>query len=489
MKFPIRIRLALASCAVFVVVIAALEAASYFSVRAAIHSIVDHELETRLAGLDDHLARHLTHMTWPQMREQLKAHPAFQPDLLRIESAQGVLLEGPGVHGLAAPLVSKASIIGRGSGTGIDTVGDASRSVRVLAVHRTILGTDYLLTLGTDLYFPARILSRLWLSMVLSLPAVLLIAGGAGYWLSGRALAPVSGIIGAARAIDSAHLSDRIRVPGTGDEIQKLAETVNGMLARIEDSFRQIRQFTANASHELRTPLAIIRTTAEVALLGGGRSAREPLERILYEAERNTALLEDLLQLARSDAEAAGQTPRVPHRRIDLRDALVSACADVATFAESQRLSLRTFIEDSPCYCMGDEEQLRRLWLILLDNAVKYTPSGGAIAATVRADAVEISDTGIGIAPEHRARIFERFYRADRARTRSHGGTGLGLAIARHIAASHGAIIEVASDPGHGSRFTVRFSPRAGLSGNAQVPVIPVEQAAVSLGFNENVSA
>ncbi len=471
----------MASCAVFLVVIAALEVVSYVSVRAAIHSIVDHELETRLAGLDDHLARHLTHMTWPQLREQLKTHPAFQPDLLRIESDRGVLLEGAGLRGLTVPKPSRDARV--------DTVGDASRSLRVLAVRRTIDGTPYNLTLGTDLFFSAHILGRLWLLMLLSLPAVLLIAGGAGYWLSGRALAPVSGIIDAARSIDSAHLSDRIQVPGTGDEIQKLAETMNGMLVRIEDSFRQIRHFTANASHELRTPLAIIRTTAEVALLGGGRSAREPLERILREAERNTSLLEDLLQLARADAEDAGQTPRAPHHRVDLRETVAAACADVAPLAGSHGLVLRTRFEDPPCYCMGDEEQLRRLWLILLDNAVKYTPSGGVISVTVRANAVEISDTGIGIAAEHRARIFERFYRADKARSRSQGGTGLGLAIARHIATSHGAAIEVASEPGVGSRFTVCFSARSEFSGNAQVSVIPVEHAAGSLGLNEKVSA
>jgi two-component system, OmpR family, heavy metal sensor histidine kinase CusS len=368
----------------------------------------------------------------------------------------------------------------------------------MLTTGRRIDGVFYQLTLGTDLFFSAQILSRLWLLMILSLPLVLLLAGGAGYWISGRALAPVSGIIADARSIDSSHLSDRIDVPATGDEVQQLAETMNGMLARIEDSFRQIRHFTANASHELRTPLAIIRTTAEVALLSGGRSTREPLERILREAERNTLLLEDLLQLARADAEAGGQTARAQHKPVDLRVSLAAACSDIQAIVEAQGLSLRLSPTPAPVYCPGDADQLRRLWLILLDNAVKYNSPGGTILATAGSNAngapfVEVADTGIGIAPEHYARIFERFYRVDKARSRTHGGTGLGLAIARHIATSHGATIEVASEPGRGARFTVLFRARSKRetqsSGNAQVSVMPVQHAVASLDMNENVSA
>jgi len=464
---PIRIRLALASCAVFVVVIAALEVIAYVSVRSAIHSIVDHELETRFAGVADHLARHIGRIPWPQLSESLKLHPAFQPELLRIRDAKGaVLLEGAELRGIAearsSPMVS------------IRSMGSVDRTLRVLTVSRPIDGAVYDLTLATDLYFPARILGRLWLLMLLSLPLVLLIAGGAGYWISGKAMRPVSDIISAARAVDSSRLSQRIAVPQTGDEIGQLAETMNGMLARIEASFQQVRQFIANASHELRTPIAIIRANAEIALLEGersGRASREALRRILKEAERDSVLLEDMLELARIDSGAL-----LDHSRwqpVDLNTSLTLACSDVRPLAESRSLTLRCS-PAPPCVIEADEEQLHRLWLILLDNACKYTLPGGAITAGVEEArdgryTVFVDDTGIGIAPEHRDRIFERFYRVDKARSRGQGGIGLGLAIAQHIAAAHGAALRLASDPGKGSRFSVTFARAAGLPARERV--------------------
>ena len=459
MKFPIRVRLAIASCGVFLVVIAALEVAAYVSVRAAIYSIVDHELETRLAGLDDHLARHIKLFPWPQLSESLKLHPAFQPDLLRIESADGrVLLEGPGMR---AALTSRAS-----AKTTIETVPGAGHMLRVLVVRHLIAGQDYNLALATNLVFSAAISGRLWLLMLLSVPLVLLISGGAGYWISGKALAPVTGIIVAARSMDSTRLSERLAVPTTGDEIQQLAETMNGMLARIEAGFERVRQFTANASHELRTPLAIIRANAEVALLhdsnGGRRYTREALRRILKEAEKDSALLENMLQLARADAEVTAGLDRSAYKPVNLFASIRLACADMQPVAEGCGLTLRTMPGGPACEINGDEEQLRRLWFILIDNALKYTPEGGVISASTGTTAngrpfCAVSDSGIGIAPEHRDHIFERFYRVDKARSRSRGGSGLGLAIAQHIAAAHDAVIELESEEGKGSRFTVSF--------------------------------
>jgi HAMP domain-containing protein len=229
MRLPVRIRLALASCAIFVVLIAGVEFVAFATVRAAIDSVVDHELETRLAGLDDHLARHLNRVPWPELRESLKAHPAFQPDLLRITDAAGtVMLEGVGLQRLAALPSGAVSIA---------TLGQGDTTLRVLRARRAINGRAYDLVLATDLSFSAKILGRLWAAMWLSLPAVLMLAGGAGYWMSGRAMRPVSNIIAAARAIDSTRLDQRIQVPRTGDEIQRLAETMNSMLAGIAASF------------------------------------------------------------------------------------------------------------------------------------------------------------------------------------------------------------------------------------------------------------
>jgi two-component system heavy metal sensor histidine kinase CusS len=464
MKFPIRVRLAVAYCAVFLVVIGALEVAVYISIRAAIHSIVDHELETRLAGLDDYLNRHIKLYPGPKLGEALKVHPAFQPDLLRIETEDAILqLNGAAFRRINLPPFRPT--------VSVHTMGDTGRMLRVLMVSRRIDGKLYHLALATDLFFSSKILGRLWILMIVSLPLILLIAGSAGYWISGTAIAPVSGIIAAARSMDSSRLSERIAVPSTGDEIQQLAETMNGMLARIEDGFQRIRQFTANASHELRTPLAIIRANAEVALLDSGdksgRSAREALRRILKEAERDSLLLENMLHLARAGAPVE-RTPRKP---IDLRASLAAACSDIRPLAETRGLELRITSKDSECPAEGDEEQLRRLWLILLDNAVKYTPSGGTIVASAGITTegrpfVSVTDTGIGIATEHHDHIFEPFYRVDKARSRGDGGAGLGLALARHIAAGHGAVLDLESELGLGSRFVVMLpaSPHRAVS-------------------------
>jgi len=301
--------------------------------------------------------------------------------------------------------------------------------------------------------------------MVVSLPLVLLLASLAGYWIAGRALAPVSGIVAEARSIDSSRLSQRIAVPDTGDEIRVLAVTINSMLARIEEGFRRIQQFTADASHELRTPAAIIRASAEVALLkspGSERSYKEALHRILREAERNSALLEDLLQLARTDSRS--DLPKL--EPVDLAESLSSACGQLAPLAESKGVRVQINKGAAPVVIQAGEDHLRRLWLILLENAVKYTSAGGrisvAIGITPEGHAqCTVRDAGIGIAPEHLPRIFERFYRADKARSRADGGTGLGLAIARELASLHDAVIDVESEVGVGTTFRVQFPPSA----------------------------
>ena len=458
MRIPIRIRLALTYCAVFCVLIAALEAAAYWSVREAIHSIVDRELETRVAGLEDHIGRHLQRYGWPQLGASLSERPAFQPDYLFVRRTGGeVVFDRTWAHQVPVPDSSAVPQVATLEGPG--------HALRVITTRKIFGGTPYDVSCATDLWIPATILRRLWLWMILSVPAVLLLASAAGYWIGGRALRPVSGIISAAKSIDSNSLADRIRVPDTGDEIQSLAETMNGMLERIEDGFRQVRQFTDNASHELRTPIAIIRAAAEVALLKPAslkasteeRGYREALHRILRQAEGSTKLIEEMMELARVDSntEKPGLVP------LDVVRSLSHACAEMSALAAAKRLKLTFRTSQPEVSVQGDEERLRRLWLILLDNAVKYTPDGGSITVLVHCPdgkpVCDISDTGIGIAPEHLGRIFERFYRIDKARSRAEGGAGLGLAIASEIAKVHHAVIDATSTPGHGSNFRVTF--------------------------------
>ena len=391
---------------------------AYVSVHRAVHSIVDRELQTRLAGLDDHLARHIPLYSWPQLCSTLRLHPAFQPDYLFIRRSEGELLyDSPFLRGVRSALYRTAPRL--------ETVENAGHVVRVLFVKRRIQGQFYDLALGTDLLISTAVLQHLWLLMGLTLPLVLLAASAAGYWISGRAFAPVAGIIAAARSIDSTKLKKRIAVPATGDEIQSMAETMNGMLARIENGFHQVRQFTANASHELRTPLAIIRTTAEVALLrtnANEASYKEALHRILREAERNSTLLDSMLQLSRADSG----TERILHERVSVRSSVAQACAQAGPLAEAKGLRISLRPERGEFFILGNEDYLRRLWLILLDNAIKYTPTGGSVTVGVEetedgSPCCVVADSGIGIASEHLSRIFERFYRVDKVRNRRVG--------------------------------------------------------------------
>jgi signal transduction histidine kinase len=231
------------------------------------------------------------------------------------------------------------------------------------------------------------------------------------------------------------------------------------MFVRLEDSFRRVTQFTADASHELRTPVAIIRTTAEV-VRSRPREAREyveALDRILAESERTTELIEDLMLLARADAHAADMT-REP---VALGELTQAACGDARVLGEAAGIRVSAG-EVRDCTVEGDARALRRLLLILLDNAIKYSRPGGAVQVRLRVEpggraVVEVQDDGIGIAAEDLPHIFERFYRASKDRSRKVGGVGLGLSIAQWIARRHGGDIVVESRLGEGSVFRVRL--------------------------------
>lgn len=290
-------------------------------------------------------------------------------------------------------------------------------------------------------------------------PAFLILAALGGHWLSRRALAPVDQITQAARNIGAQDLSQRLAVPHTSDELQRLTHTLNEMLSRLETAFQRVTQFTADASHELRTPVSVMRTNAEITLRKPRSEAeyREALTRILEESEKVSRLIEQLLQLARADSGSAA----LQMARSDLNAALQNACREAGVLAEAKHLQFSQSIPEHALWVQGDSASLERLFMILLDNAVKYTPSGGLVEVRLASDdgvaVASIRDTGTGIAPEDIGHVFDRFYRADRARSRESGGTGLGLAIGRWIAEAHRGEIRVESEPAKGSTFHVRI--------------------------------
>ena len=295
----------------------------------------------------------------------------------------------------------------------------------------------------------------LWLAPVLSLGGALLC-----YALSRRALAPVENVTRAARVIDGRSLNQRIKSLKTGDELQRLSDTINEMLARLEVSFKRTTNFTADAAHELRTPISLIRTEAESALRRsrGEAEYRETLRRILLEAERTTALLEELLALARADSgrQALFVQP------IDLRGALQEIARGWRQVANVRGMQFSERLLNAELRVSGDAAALRRVIDILLDNAFKYTPaSGGAISLSAEEVAgraiISVQDNGVGVAENEQYRIFERFYRVNKERSREMGGAGLGLAIAQWIVEQHHGKITVESTLGAGSIFRVEL--------------------------------
>jgi heavy metal sensor kinase len=290
-----------------------------------------------------------------------------------------------------------------------------------------------------------------------ALPVLVLLASLLGYWLSGKSLQPVNQIVQTAEQIGARNLSQRLEVPRARDELRRLTETLNAMLARIEDSFHKITRFTADASHDLRTPVAVIRSTAEIALRRPRQPEeyREALARILETSEQTSELLENLLELARSDAGVV----QLEKRRLDLNQHVRKAQEQGTALGAEKSLSITLQAPASPTWIWADAIAIRRLLLILVDNAVKYTPAGGvceiALLQNEQQAHIAVKDNGIGIAGDDLPTIFERFRRADRARSRETPGAGLGLAIAHWITEAHGGTIRAESELGRGSVFHV----------------------------------
>jgi heavy metal sensor kinase len=296
--------------------------------------------------------------------------------------------------------------------------------------------------------------------LALAAPLLLIAASAGGYWISRRALGPVDEISRAAQRISIENLTDRLQVPRTGDQLQRLSETLNAMLSRLEASVRRMTQFTADASHELRAPVSLIRTTAEVAVLKRDRPAHEYLEAlddILEESERTSQVVDSLMLLARADS-GKESLERVP---ADACAIVRSAAEQGERLARNQEIKFSLDLPPNPIPIQADPEALRRALLILMDNAAKYNTRGGSVkVGLVRRDGwavASVSDTGIGIGGQDLAHIFDRFWRADRARSREHAGAGLGLSIAKWIVDMHGGKISVQSELGNGSVLEIQI--------------------------------
>jgi heavy metal sensor kinase len=296
----------------------------------------------------------------------------------------------------------------------------------------------------------------------MGLPVTVLLVAGTGYLVAAGALKPVDSMAQRAAQITAEQLNERLHIENPDDELGQLGTAFNATLARLERSFDQLRRFTADASHELRTPLTAIQSVGEVSLQMAGdvEHYRDAIGSMLEETNRLAQLVDSLLTMARADAGRIKLYP-VEINVADLADETVGL---LEVLAEEKRQTIRIDGERS-ITITADRTILRQALVNLVHNAVKYSPENGQIQLHIREtekDAViEVKDSGPGIAPEHRKRIFERFYRVDKSRTRSAGGAGLGLSIAEWAVSVHGGRIEVQCEPGPGSTFRIWLPKRA----------------------------
>lgn len=338
------------------------------------------------------------------------------------------------------------------------TIQITSQDYRVLAQAIVVEGHVYRIQIAEPLGKVDTLMRHFGIILIWIAPLVLMVASLGGYWISLRALAPVDTMTAAARAIGIHNLSQRLKIPHVQDELQRLSQTFNEMLDRLEAAVSRLSQFTADASHELRSPIALIRTTAEIALSQqrSPEAYRAALQQVVLASERVSSLVEDLLELARSDT---GRTS-LPFARTDLGALAIEVHHQCLPLAGAKQVSLTVDIPTSGNHVAGNEMALRRLIVILVENAIKFTRPGGSVnISTTDVDGIvtlRVRDTGIGIPQTVLPHIFERFYRADRSRNRE-GGTGLGLSIAQAIARAHEATIQVKSEVGVGSDCSIQF--------------------------------
>ena len=427
---------------------------------AAQHSLnhaIDDTLRDRVEGIRQFIEAHSSWLALEEMQQEFREHSVLGPggDLFQVsDSAGSWLYRSDPLYDENVPVYQVSEL---GSGLRFETLVIQGAPLRFLSQNIEVAGHAYAVQVAAPLHEVQEGLRDLIWILLATAPLVLALASLGGYWMSQRALAPVDAITLEAKAIGAHNLSQRLAVPKTGDELQRLSETLNEMIGRLDEAFQRITRFTADASHELRTPLALMRTTAELALRGQQpeQEYRESLEQILSELERTSHLVENLLLIARADSGGS----QIRSSEIDLTQAVREACLQAAPLFQAKHIKFESDLPDRPIAVQGDAQALRRLFLILIDNAVKYTPSDRSVKVsaheTSNTAVVTVTDTGIGILPEDLPHIFERFYRVDKARSREQGGAGLGLSIGRWIVEAHGGRINIESEASRGTTVHV----------------------------------
>lgn len=470
MKFALRLRSLRLKLATLYIIFALL---SMVCLGCFSYVYMNYALETSREGTmqarEDRSLRFLD--TWPAHDQTLtltekldRLSTAIAPtDIVQMYELDGTLIySSPGVTEYKIPWPNK-SCIERCFGL----VKRNGHTVRTLD-HVVALGDrNVRLSLSGKIDEHTEILESVRNSYLLFCPLLLASAAG-GFLLSDRALRPVREMTAEARSIGIHDLQRRLPVPDTSDELQVLAETWNELLERLHTAVNKLTQFTEDISHDLRTTITVMLTTASLALLRQRTEDeyRAALRTISSECEATSGLLQDLLTITRADI----MEQDCDMQAVSLSQIATEVAENLQAKANLKQQTLRTQI-DPEVWTYGDASLLRRMTGILVDNAIKYTPSEGGISLSLSTDAhniyLRVSDDGIGISEDALPKIFDRFYRVDRSRTQDEGSSGLGLAIAQWIIQAHHAIITVDSIPGDGSTFTVS------LSKSAELPFFP----------------
>jgi heavy metal sensor kinase len=448
----IRFRLTIWYVGAMLVVLAVYAAAVFAFVSRSASASLDERLHEDYMWASDMLyQRPDGRIEWPGSRD---ANTSLEDSpWLQVWSPGGELLEQT-LHAQLKPVPTSDILAAKADGS-IVSVPDTTPPTRVLSRRSTVGKTPVIIQVARDEISLREQLGNLLFVLLLGLPLGVAAAGLGGYTLARRALAPVERMADRARSITAERLKDRLPVDNPNDELGRLATVFNETLTRLEMSFDQMSRFTADASHELRTPLTAIRTVGEVGLRGRRDEAayREIIGSMLEEVDRLSLLVDRLLTLSRAETGQEKLTIDI----IELGNLADEVADQLGVLAEEKGQSIVVEHAAQPRW-MGDPLVLRQALLNLVDNAIKYTPEGGRITIRVDRSAagaiIDVVDDGPGIPLELQRRIFDRFYRVDKSRSREKGGTGLGLSIAKSAVEINGGRLTL--EPGHqGSTFRI----------------------------------
>jgi heavy metal sensor kinase len=460
----IRFRMALWYAALLAGALALFGAATYLGLERYLQKSLEESLIKQARSIGDVLLVNINQSGEDYVDKEITEHysPEINGRFIRVTRADGkrIYVSGPPKDGTFDPALVPAPRL--------PVTQEFTREVEMSDDHELLMhglpfkasdGTQFLIEVAAPYNQIEAVLRGLLLTFALGLPLIVALAIGGGYLLMRGALRPVDEIRQKAAQITSRNLSERLPVVHTGDELERLATDLNRMIERLEESFHQINRFSADASHELRTPLTVLQGELEAIAQKGQtlpEDVRDTIGSALEETQRLAKIVESLLAISRLEAGEA----RVQPVHLDLAELARTTADHMKLLAEEKYISM-TCDGTDPVEVEADPSRLKQVVVNLLDNAIKYTPEGGEVSISVmqrdgRA-VLEVADSGLGISANDLPHVFERFYRADKARSRQMGGTGLGLSIVRSICLAHGGQVTVNSTEGRGSLFHVEL--------------------------------